>query len=148
MKYLLIAVLVLSASSVSQKAFAEQKIIFCAESSSYRKGYKSDFGQSKCNDACAEEVDCGRDGLLSEGWKIDTTMQKERIKEFSKKYPFVGDCTCKGTQYVLSMVEKKVEASQEVDKNIDLLKKEIELLKKENELLKQENSSLKSKKKK
>jgi len=147
MKYLLVAVLVLSASSASIDAFAEQKIIFCGETISYRKYDQSDsVGDVYCSAACKSEPDCNRDGLLSEGWKIDITMPKSKRMTATQRFSFLGSCTLNGTQYVMSKAEMKV--TQETDKNIELLKKEIELLKKENEILKQENDALKSKKKK
>ena len=160
MKYLLIAVLALSALSVSLKAFGGQKIIFCGETSSYRPVYKGDDGAENCNKVCAGKTrDCGLNDLLVEGWKIDANMAKtipmpipEPIKVETS---FMGICSCNGTQYVLSKVEKKIEVAPEPDKNLELLKKEIELLKKENDMLKkdgealkQENEALKTKVKK
>ena len=56
-------------------------------------------------------------------------------------------CTCVGTQYVLSKVEK-ISVAPKNDSNTALLEKEIELLKKENEMLKEENKALKAKGKK
>jgi hypothetical protein len=103
MKYLLIAVLVLSASSISMDVFAaEQKIIFCAE------GYK--YGNELSDiDSCQKEcfVKCELNGLLSDGWKIDTKMAKEITKETWKSFWFFqSGCTCTGTEYVLSKEEK------------------------------------------
>lgn len=128
MKYLLIVVLLLSALSVSMNAFAEQNIIFCAESIKARGAY-----QSICQRLCSK--DCGLDGLLKAEWKIDTTTAKDIPSG-------MDGCTCVGVQYVLS---KGVPVT---DNNTELLKKEIELLKKENEMLKKENDTLKAKGKK
>lgn len=142
MKYLLIAVLALSASSVSMDAFAVQKIIFCAETVTVRPYDATTV--PLCEQKCG--VDCRLDGLISEGWKIDTNMTKQvPLKEWPlEKF---NQCICNGTQYVLSKVEKEVEVAIGTDKDTEFLKKEIELLKKEIELLKQENQSLKARKK-
>jgi hypothetical protein len=99
MKYLLIAILVLSASSVSLYAFAaEQKIIFCVEG--YRYGNELSDAES-CKKECY--VGCNINGLLSEGWKINTKMTKNITNNEWKNFLlFKSGCTCTGTEYALS----------------------------------------------
>lgn len=136
MKYLLIAVVVLSAAIFSLEAFAEQKSIFCSET--YKHGSSS---EESCQDGCSKK--CDLNGLIADGWKIDTNMPREIIEQ-----PSHGDgkmsigCTCIGTQYVLSKTEKKVEVAPGTDNSVEVIKKEVELLKKENEMLKKENQML------
>ncbi|MBC7961616.1 MAG: hypothetical protein H7Y05_01585 [Steroidobacteraceae bacterium] len=136
MKYLLIAVLVLSPLGVSLDAVAEQKILFCSE------GYRSteSFAESRCLTACT--IDCDLKGLLSNGWKIDTNMPK-RITPPSNDVLELMYCECTGTQYVLSKSDNKEAGDTNI--NVELLKKEIELLKKENGMLQKENDALKTK---
>lgn len=150
MKKLLIAVLVLSALSVSLEAFAEQETVFCGETSSYRAGRcVEQMFVDDCNRSCtANYSSCGLEPLLADGWKVDATMLKglrTKSNMYDTKVWYDGVCTCNGTQYVLSKVEKKVDAAPEPDRNTALLNKEIELLKKENEMLKQEIGTLKKK---
>lgn len=143
MKCMLIVMLLLSALGVSQKALADQKIIFCTDT--YKYGWAT--GQKSCGSKC--DVDCGLNNLLQDQWKIDATTPKEIIKDnwmgvySNQEY----GCTCVGTQYVLSKVEK-ISVAPKNDSNTALLEKEIELLKKENEMLKEENKALKAKGKK
>jgi hypothetical protein len=134
MKCMLIVMLLLSALGVSQKALADQKIVFCVDT--YKYGWKT--GKASCGPKC--DVDCGLKYLLQDQWKIDATTPKEIIEE--NWWGFNSNeehgCTCVGTQYVLSKVEK-IDVAPRNDSNTALLEKEIELLKKENELLKKEN---------
>lgn len=148
MKNILTAMLVLSSLGVSLDAFAEQKIIFCGETSSYRPYYKGDDGDRNCNNVCASSTkNCGLDDLLARGWKIDANMAKtipmKSPEPLAADTFFIGNCTCNGTHYVLSKEEKKIEVAPEPDKNMELLKKEIELLKKENDMLKKDGEALK-----
>jgi FtsZ-binding cell division protein ZapB len=146
MKVLSIAVLLFSISIFKLDAFAEQKMIFCGET--YRQAENHDLAwmlrkETVCKDACMK--DCELDKLLSVGWKIDTNMHKEIIKEewMIAGRSYIRGCTCNGIQYVLSKAEKKVEVAPDTDKVSELLKKEMELLKKENDMLKKENEGLK-----
>ena len=104
MKYLLIAVLIVSASAVSPDAFAAgQKIVFCAEGIKYGN-------ESSDADSCKKEcfVACSLNELLAEGWEIDTKRPKEIIKtEWTNFLFFETGCTCTGTEYVLSIEEKR-----------------------------------------
>ena len=80
----------------------------------------------ECQKACP--TNCGLESLLSEGWKIDTNMPKRFNPDLwtDRHKTIFGDCTCKGTQYVMSKGDSKNDA---VLKEIDLLKREVELLK-------------------
>ena len=104
MKYLLIAVLVVSAACVSPDAFAAgQQIIFCAEGFKYGN-------ESSDADSCKKEcfVGCNLTGLLSEGWEIDSKKPKEVTKkEWLNFLFFESGCTCTGTEYVLTKEEEK-----------------------------------------
>jgi hypothetical protein len=143
MKYLLIAAMLISATSVPMVSFAEQKIVFCSEE--YSAGNK--YFMSKCGAACT--TDCDLDNLLTNGWKIDTNMPKKiQPPSMTEVEAALYGCVCKGTQYVLSNADNNSDDGTEPNKNIELLKKEIELLKKENRMLKQENNLLTSKAKK
>lgn len=159
MKRFLIAVLVLSVLGVSLEAYAEQKIIFCGDTSSYQKSYQyDDDGRRQCNNFCALKTkNCGLNDLLAEGWKIDANMvktipmelppvpQSMESSDFVKyvnEFMFSGTCSCSGTQLVLSKDEKKIEVAPESDKNLELMKKEIELLKKENDMLRKDGEAL------
>ena len=104
MKYLIIAVLIVSASAVSADAFAAgQKIVFCAEGIKYGN-------ESSDADSCKKEcfVACSLNGLLSEGWEIDSKRPKDVTKtEWTNFLFFKSGCTCTGTEYVLSKEGEK-----------------------------------------
>ena len=104
MKYLIIAVLIVSASAVSADAFAAgQKIVFCAEGIKYGN-------ESSDADSCKKEcfVACSLNGLLSEGWEIDSKRPKDVTKtEWTNFLFFKSGCTCTGTEYVLSKEGKR-----------------------------------------
>ena len=99
MKYQFVAVLLLSVSFVSLDAFAtEQKIIFCVDG--YKYGNESSDAES-CKKECY--VGCNLNGLLSDGWKIDTKITKDITNtEWKNFLLFKSGCTCTGTEYSLS----------------------------------------------
>ena len=104
MKYLLLAVLISSASAATAHVFAaEQKTIFCAEGIKYGN-------ESSDADSCKKEcfVGCNLEGLLSEGWKIDTKKTKEITREkWTNFLLFESGCTCTGSEYVLTREESR-----------------------------------------
>jgi hypothetical protein len=104
LKYLLVAVLIVSASAVSADAFAGgRKVIFCAEGFKYGN-------ESSDADSCKKEcfVGCNLNGLLSEGWKIDTKKPREITREKWMNFLlFESGCTCTGTEYELTKGEER-----------------------------------------
>jgi len=139
----------------------EQQIIFCLEQ------YKNAPDTYYCEKKCTEEYkSCSLNQLLSDGWLVITSSQKENVivpwestpgqylQAFNNMYvsPKNAGCSCIGTQYVLRKEDKQLAglATAKVavsDTEVALLNKEIELLKKENEMLKKENESFKKKSK-
>jgi len=103
-KYLLIAVLIVSAPAVPPDAFAAgQRIVFCADGIKYGN-------ESSDADSCKKEcfVACSLNELLSEGWGIDSKKPKEVTRtEWTSFLFFESGCTCTGTEYVLSKEEKR-----------------------------------------
>lgn len=104
MKYLVLAVLISFTAAVSADVCAaEQKSIFCAEGIKY--GNESSDAES-CKKECF--VGCNLEGLLSEGWKIDTKRPKEITREkWINFLLFESGCTCTGSEYVLTREENR-----------------------------------------
>lgn len=111
-------------------AFAEQKILFCAESIEFSKS-----GEELCQKWCQKHAqgNC-LENELKNGWKVDAVSPKTVPEGVSNL-----KCNCIGQQYVLSRNDEKAQS----DDTDSLSRNEARLLKKENELLKKEVSMLK-----
>ena len=117
---------------------SEQKRIFNAES--YR--YEAITGESSCKSSCERETGVPIDSMISSGWRIVSSSQKEVIAEpyarhtHAQGYLLEGSCgcTCVGIQYII----EKIEEVPPADPKVETLNKELDLLKRENAVLKQQ----------
>lgn len=117
-----IAVLILLGSFTNSAEAYEQKIVFNVESTRCSGGW-----DRECNDDCIGKYsDPKASELITEGWNIVISSPSEALG--NKAF---GNCSCIGTQYVLSK-----EIIAEKPNNEDpLLKKELGGVKMENELV-------------
>jgi len=124
----------------------EQKVIFCAESISYRAGRLQMMTADRCLGLCAEHSQTGcLENMTKAGWQITSTSPKT-VPEWNTQDG--ASCSCIGIQYALKMDASKpvvTEPLSVASTQMALLEKEIELLKKENGMLQKEVAELKRK---
>lgn len=133
MKQRMFLVLVFISMFIPCIAFAEQQILFCAES--FRAS--ASFRRDECRAGCAKygAENCVK-SQMDAGWNIVSS----NTREVRPLEPGI-DCTCEGMEYVLSKEVKKSAGQMERG---DQKEREVALLTKENELLKMEIGQLKS----
>jgi hypothetical protein len=84
-KLLIITIVLLSVFSFSCKK--EQKVIFVADSISFKSGY-SFYCQEDC-----KKVSESLEDYLNDGWKITSSIQKNKNID--------NTCTCIGSEYII-----------------------------------------------
>lgn len=85
---------------------SEQKIIFNAQSISFKSG------TANCQEICGKRSDPPVGSLLSSGWKVVSSSPKEIV---GLEYWYIPcstcephGCTCKGVEYVLEQRESDI----------------------------------------